>query len=162
MVTEGDILVTQGIDGPLMRWRTENTLVNLRNEHQNHNIPIPEGFHSKHFVWNTSGCLQLPKGYSAVFTHPLNHIELPFFTFSGVVDDYLMPSGSIPFFLKKGFTGIIPKGTPMIQIIPFKRENWVSKLTTGLYEESLKNQDRSRSMLGGWYKTTHWKKKRYD
>jgi hypothetical protein len=36
-------------------------------------------------------------------------------------------SGNIPFFIKEGFSGVIPKGTPIAQVIPFKRESWTSK-----------------------------------
>ena len=32
----------------------------------------------------------------------------------------------LPMWLKKDFIGIIKKGTPIAQIIPFKRDNWTA------------------------------------
>ena len=31
--------------------------------------------------------------------------------------------------MKENFTGIIPYGTPIVQLIPFKREKWKSKFS---------------------------------
>ena len=36
---------------------------------------------------------------------------------------------NFPFFIKEGFTGLIPYGTPIVQIIPFKRDDWKSKFS---------------------------------
>ena len=33
--------------------------------------------------------------------------------------------GNVPFFIKSGFEGVIPAGTPIAQLIPIKREKWV-------------------------------------
>jgi hypothetical protein len=34
----------------------------------------------------------------------------------------------MPFFLIIGFSGVIPAGTPYVQMIPFKREDWASEI----------------------------------
>jgi hypothetical protein len=64
--------------------------------------------------------------------------------------------------LKSGFEGMIPKGTPIIQILPFKTENWQAKENKNI-EEKLKKHDivRNRTMLD-WYKKSHWVKKEYN
>jgi hypothetical protein len=50
---------------------------------------------------------------------------LPFFTLSGVTDtDTWGGSDVLNFALKKDFEGVIPAGTPIVQIIPFRRETW--------------------------------------
>jgi hypothetical protein len=56
-----------------------------------------------------------------------------------VIDSgYFSVAGNIPFFIKEGFTGIIPKGTPIAQIIPYERQEWISKETpSNLKEYSL-------------------------
>ena len=125
-------------------------------------LPTPAGFDDTHFVWSLHGTLELPKGYSAIFTHPLNQYDLPFFTLSGVVDDFVMHSGKIPFFVKSGFEGLIPKGTPLMQIIPFKREDWDSKEEPGLYAKSELNRQQSTTTFRGWYKNNIWKQKKYN
>ena len=74
----------------------------------------------------------------------------------------LYPPGALPFFLKAGFTGIIPKGTPIAQLIPFKREDWKLEETTGLKKEGEIEGYNSLSVISGWYKKNRWRKKTYQ
>jgi hypothetical protein len=53
-------------------------------------------------------------------------------------------------------------GTPIIQIIPFRQENWISKIKIGLFKKGQLNFDRSGSVISGWYKKTFWTRKKYD
>jgi hypothetical protein len=107
-------------------------------------------------------CIKTPKGYSSVFTHPINRPDLPFYTLGGVIDtDKWGEAGSHPFLLKKGWEGIIPAGTPIIQIIPFKREGWVNKvnrLMSGEYIKKIFLRDR---YLKDFYKIFAWSSKSY-
>lgn len=132
-----------------------------------HNVSVPDGYYSMHFHWYPLFSVKLPKGYSALYTQPLNRFELPFLTTSGIIDnDKLIARGRIPFFLRKGFEGIIPKGTPYVQIIPFKRENWKSKiknLTQKEFEMLLnlgKNKYRDPQING--YRIKDWVRKIYN
>jgi hypothetical protein len=99
-----------------------------------------------------------------LITHPLNRHDLPFTTLSAVVDGGLVldPNGNIPFYIKKDFEGVIPKGTPIIQIIPFFQENWSSKKIKNLTKKGDQHGKMSASILFGWYKKTFWTKKHYD
>ena len=48
---------------------------------------------------------------------------------SALIDtDKYISNGHLSFFVKSGFVGVIPQGTPLIQAIPFKRESWESEL----------------------------------
>jgi hypothetical protein len=107
--------------------------------------------------------MQTPKGYSLLITHPLNRLDLPFTTLSAVVDadKYPISDGSIPFFLKKDFYGIIKKGTPLFQVIPFKREEWDSEMSEELFTEARVYSKKSRSIVSGFYKNFQWSKKTY-
>lgn len=70
--------------------------------------------------------IRTPEGYSCLFTPPLNSDDLPFVPFSGVVDTdtYNVPV-AFPFLLNpKNFDGVVPAGTPIAQVIPFRRESW--------------------------------------
>jgi hypothetical protein len=70
--------------------------------------------------------------------------------------------GQIPFFLQKDFTGIIPAGTPIAQLIPIKRDSWKSEVlphNQGFVKTQLFNV--SRYLYGG-YKKHLWVKKSYD
>jgi hypothetical protein len=66
-----------------------------------------------------------------LITSPLNRLDLPFRSLTAVIDadvfyhilpDPMQGGGNYPFYLNRGFEGIIPIGTPMCQYIPFKRE----------------------------------------
>lgn len=70
-----------------------------------------------------------PKGHSCLFVHPMWHYDLPFHTFPGVVDTDAHPVPvNFPFIIKKDFEGYIRKGTPIVQVIPFKREEFQSSV----------------------------------
>ena len=68
--------------------------------------------------------LEAPAGWSLLFTHPLNREDLPFRTLSGQVDCDLFRDGYVHFpalWLEEGFTGTLPAGTPIAQVIPLPR-----------------------------------------
>lgn len=70
-----------------------------------------------------------PKGYSAMFMHPIHRDELPFWSFGGFVDtDGFISDGHFSMLIKKDFKGVIKQGTPFIQIIPIQRESWEMEL----------------------------------
>lgn len=74
--------------------------------------------------------IKTPPGYSTMFIHPTYRPELPFYTLPAIVDTDKHPIMiNFPFFIKEGFSGLIPYGTPIVQIIPFKRDDWKSKFS---------------------------------
>lgn len=90
--------------------------------------PTPDWCHPKLYKWNSWWRLELPEGYSGLFMHPLHRTDLPFYTLPGLVDTDVHPlEVNTPFMMRKGFSGTIPAGTPVFQMIPFKRENWKSE-----------------------------------
>lgn len=126
------------------------------------------------YKWGNEYTIKTPPGYSILFTHPLNYPYLPFYTLSGVVDTdtYIMPV-LFPFIMKNNFEGIIPAGTPVIQIIPFKRDDWKSDIINkphdlfrGMKEAARQEYESGRydkegNPLGGMYKRDYRKKKKY-
>ncbi|QPM90220.1 hypothetical protein [Pseudooceanicola algae] len=68
--------------------------------------------------------LEAPPGWSLLFTHPLNREDLPFRTLSGLVDCDLFRDGYVHFpalWTDKDFSGTLPAGTPVAQVIPLPR-----------------------------------------
>lgn len=101
----------------------------LNHRDGNPSLPVSNEFLPVEFEWKMLWTPKTPKGYSCLVTHPINRVDLPFFTLSGVIDSdifYHTPNGNLPFYMKKGFKGVIKKGTPIAQIVPFKRDNWKS------------------------------------
>ena len=164
LTTPQDLIVQQVDNKSRIIWKKTVFNVPLKvRESQFYTGPIPPGCDSQHFTWTLPLAMELPKGYSLMFTHPLNRYDLPFITLSSIIDaDFALYAGEVPFFIKEGFEGEIPQGTPFAQIIPFKREPWDRKLVTGLYGEADNNLIRSKLRTKGWYKTNIWKKKSYD
>jgi len=126
------------------------------------------------FKWNNPYIVKTPPGYSCIFTNIINQPHLPFFPLTGIVDTdtYFQPV-LFPFLMKNNFKGLIPKGTPIIQIIPFKRDNWEMEIVDQVPLDLIKSlNDESRvyesgryqsdgKVAGGMYKRDYRKKKRY-
>jgi hypothetical protein len=130
---------------------------------QIHGIPIPEEYDNQPHKWVNSWYVKTPPGYSTLFVHPLNRLDLPFYSFSGIVDTDEHPIVvNFPFVFRKDFRGIVPAGTPMIQAIPFKRDDWQSEVfDTGdsyFYDKHWEVELPPFS----WYKRHWWKRKRYS
>lgn len=160
-----DIAVKQSEGGPVISWSSPNlSMVELRpTRGEEAYLPAPEGFSENNYVWQTQHIFKIPKGYSALLTHPLNRYDLPFITLSGIVDgEFALHLGKIPFFVSKTFEGIIPAGTPMAQVILFKTENWESKEDISLLREAEVTAKKSENSSIGWYKKNIWKKKSYN
>ena len=153
-----DILVERNEDNePIIRFKSGR--IGARSSLQTDPMPTPTGYEDYHFTWIYGAAIKLPDGYSALYTHPLNRTDLPFYTLSAIIDgDAAIPGGNVPWYLKQGFEGLIPKGTPIIQVIPFKREEWVSKEDKNLVREA---RDHERKGPHDWYRRLGWKKKSY-
>lgn len=158
----GDLLVEDVYGTPHYSWNSPYPLVRVR-EYDPH-LPVPLGCYEVTCTWAAPAALNIPSGYSMLVTHPLNRFDLPFQTLNAVIDGGFTMAGdsNIPFFLKEGFTGVIPQGTPIAQLIPFKHESWGSEFKKGLFQEGKINVDRSFAVLHGWYKKNIWKKKTYN
>jgi hypothetical protein len=139
-------------------------IMNTRGKMKN-SFSIPDGFHDMELVWHPVWVPELPEGYSALITHPLNRVDLPFYTLSGVIehDTYTsaLEGSNLPFLIKKDFSGTIPKGTPMYQIIPFKRDDWESKIKEYDENAQFESNKKIRSYPFGGYKKLNWKKKNF-
>ncbi len=128
----------------------------------------PHGYHDKHFAWWADWAVELPDGYSALYTQPFNRFELPFLTTSGIIDnDKVKLPGTMPFFIIKGFTGTIPAGTPYAQILPFKRDHWESEIDTSIspqdmMEKNRLNSEKYRQPDGGIYIKEVWERRKYE
>lgn len=75
--------------------------------------------------WKNHWAIRTPKGYSVEIVNPM-HRESVFTIMPGVVDTdkYYAPINFPMIINDPNFEGLIPKGTPIAQVIPFKRETW--------------------------------------
>ena len=120
-------------------------------------------FENEYFKFNTDWLVKTPKGYSCLIQHPMWHDELPFCTLPGIVDTDKFANGmNFPFVVKKGFSGVISMGTPIAQIIPFKRENWEHKTILDADKKYFYNSKKSFKVIENSYNrfvhsTKSWK-----
>ena len=120
---------------------------------------IPKGFAKQVFKYQHGWITTTPKGWSCLFVHPFGHNNLPIQTIPGLVDtDILTTDINTPFMIREDFTGIIPKGTPMFQVIPIKREPWNSKVIGGDEYELDTQQKRLMTKLWGYYSSRRERK----
>lgn len=153
-----------GSKHPRISFDQGTQVLSVRDEKNVGDIKIPEYCYDLHFIFRHTMHAKTPKGYSLLMTHPLNRLDLPFVALSGVVDcdvETLRP-GSYPVFLRKDFEGIIPKGTPIIQVIPIKRESWSSSIDKSLLKTWPKAIYEMTSVFTGWYKNSGWFRKEYN
>jgi hypothetical protein len=144
-------------------WGTTDTELTPVQARPDPGTPVFDGFDKMLFTWVSHWGIKTPKGYSCLFTHPLNRTDLPFITSSGIMDtDEWGIWGNQPFSLKKDFEGVIPAGTPIIQVIPFKRDDWKSNIDDSLTEWANIENIKSRSKFRGYYKNKYWKRKKYQ
>jgi hypothetical protein len=159
-----DISVEQTEGGPVISWRdTSQQFIEIREAESNKNLPSPTGYSNNHYVWQTKHIFKIPKGYSVLFTHPLNRFDLPFLTLSGIIDgEMAVYQGNVPVYFNSTFEGIIEAGTPIAQLILFKTENWKSEIDKSIMAEARSNDKKSLHTAYGWYKKNIWKKKTYE
>jgi hypothetical protein len=77
--------------------------------------------------FNNFWTIQLPPGYSVLVSHPINRDDLPFRALSGLVDCDRYHDAFVQFparWVDLNFNGVLPKGTPVVQCVPVKRETW--------------------------------------
>jgi hypothetical protein len=86
--------------------------------------------------WINPWSIKTPPGYSVLFTQPM-HRESPFTILDGIVDtDQYNAPVNFPFVLNDwSFEGLIPAGTPMAQVIPFKRDSWQMEIGTDTHRQ---------------------------
>jgi hypothetical protein len=108
--------------------------------------------------------IKTPKGYSCLFVSPLNNSDDRFSIIAGIVDtDTFRQEINFPIVLNGDkyptLETIIKKGTPYVQVIPFKRENWKMKIM----EKTQKQIELDKISYGlniyNIYKEKFWSKK---
>lgn len=106
-------------------WEFDKTMVSNHGSYQVSGHPFgkrpPMKFHN---YWT----IKTPPGWSCLFVAPLNRPQMPVEIIAGVVDtDSYASLINFPFFAT-GEDGVhkLEKGTPLVQVIPFRREDATS------------------------------------
>lgn len=95
-----------------------------------------------------------PPGYSVLFMAPIYQFENRFTVLPGIVETDSYHHINFPSIWHTTKDAIIERGTPFIQVIPFKRENWdidVSQMT----ETDIENDAREKVELNTKFKNSY-------
>lgn len=160
-----DIEVIQKDGSPIFYWKESGVnVIHAKTPGSYGEMVPPVGYHTLMFGFMHNTYLKTPPGYSVLITQPFNRTDLPFYALTGVVDSDVYPlyPGSYPIFIKEGFSGVIPRGTPIFQILPFKRETWESEKNQSLLDEGRLTKKIASVFLEFWYKKNAWVKKSYE
>lgn len=164
LVLENTVSVCPNDSGiPSLVWhRGGNKFISEHSQEQISKDLIPYGFSLQPFKFTNDWSIQTPKGYSVLITHPLNRNAEPFLTLSGIVDtDTYHTSIQLPFLIRKDFEGLIEAGTPIAQVIPFKRENWSSTFLEHSSEFYREKEAAFNRTMHRFYRRFHWKRKEF-
>lgn len=139
---------------------TETDIINMHVRKQAYKHPAANDFNFPKFknFWS----IKTPKGYSCLFVPPL-HNPNPYFTAMPAVVDTDTYNGTVnfPFVLNDPTKNVlIPAGTPIIQVIPFKRDDWKAEYAEDTRTGNLWFNKVTASFFGS-YKNKYWSRKTY-
>lgn len=138
-----------------------SNLIQFHPRKQAYKHPMANDF--KFPKWMNPWSIKTPKGYSCLFVPPMHNSNPWFEILEGIVDtDDYYDNVNFPFVLKTPIDNfIIPAGTPIAQVIPFKRDAWKLVLSNNIKPA---NDVRSyiNSQFFDRYKRLFWKRKSYS
>jgi hypothetical protein len=158
-----DVQVRQ-IDGnPNITWRIQPDVFQLHGS-SSREVPAPFGYMQQVFKFITWFRIETPKGYSISVQPPAGHYQLPFHAIPAVIDsDRSVIDNNFPCWIQEGFEGIVEKGTPIAQVIPFKRTDWQMETSLIPYEEHERQEAIGfKSNILNNYVRNIWSRKSYD
>jgi hypothetical protein len=108
--------------------------------------------------------IKTPKGYSCLFVPPLNNSDDRFSIIPGIVDTDTFPNQiNFPIIINGDkypvLEDTIKKGTPYVQIIPFKRDSWKMLLKPRKQKEIQNSRLFYGLKILNIYKDRYWNKK---
>jgi hypothetical protein len=162
LYTNVDVWVSQRDNQPWFEWPSFGP-IQWHPVEQAPNHPNRNGHQATYPKWINPWAIQTPPGYSTLFVQPM-HRESVFTILPGVVDtDQYNAPVNFPFVLNNiNFEGLIPAGTPMAQVIPFKRESWEMSLGTQEdFDKQNKTTIRLRTRFFDSYKSQFRQPKEY-
>lgn len=146
-------------------WSVENNTkaVEGHSEEQVVGYPVPYGYGESVLKFINPWRIKTPDGYSTMFFQPPHREDLPFKIIPGFVDTDTFPLViNFPFHLKKDFAGVIPYGTPICHVVPFKRDAFTAEYEV---DESMDFQQKMlhkhNTSFVNRYKNMWWHRKEY-
>jgi hypothetical protein len=150
---------------PETMWSVDNfSAIESHSNEQFKEMKLDSSFYETAIKFSNPWIIKTPPGYSCMFIQPSMRDDLPFQIVPAIVDTDKHPVPiNFPTFFKKDFEGIIPLGTPIVQIIPFKRESWSSEYSYNeTKEDSSAEFQMAKRKFQNRYKTFFRAKKEWN
>lgn len=155
---------TSKFEPPLITWRVSRPVFAMHGD-QKEGVEAPENFHSQPFKYLNYWRIITPPGYSILVTQPFGFKNTNFQAIPAVIDtDKSNLQILFPLWIKKGFKGVIEKGTPIAQVTPFKRDNWEAEYSTYSNDtdyQNLEDANFNGNLINNYIKR-EWSKKTYE
>jgi hypothetical protein len=128
-------------DGTILEWDNKNFPygIEFHNTAQIYNWPLKKNDFPEGVKFTNPWRIYTPPGYSVMFTQPTYQFEKRFTVLPGIVETDSYHHINFPTIIHTKKDIIIERGTPFIQVIPFKRDDW--KFQVGQMTEKQKYQD---------------------
>jgi len=170
-VLEDNKIISRMIPSIQDKLKTINLNINTEEVDQTHNREQVEGspINKKNLQFPIQKLLnpwtiKTPPGYSCLFVPPLNNEDDRFSIIPAIVntDTFSLPI-NFPFVMNGDkypvLDTVIKRGTPYVQIIPFKRDNWKMKISSINETKNMLNNFLYPLRMLHTYKTDFWNKK---
>lgn len=157
-----DVQVTERDGEPWYEWGAISGVVQFHAIEQAPHHPSANG--AAYPKWLNPWAIKTPRGYSCLFVPPMHNPNGMFTVMPGVVDtDSYRAPVNFPFTLDDPkWTGVIPAGTPMVQVIPFRRDTFRMEIGGDADRNAAtKTNTRVGSILFNSYKRQFWSRKEY-
>jgi len=133
--------------------------------HPHQQCPIKiDGKRKNYFKINTEWKIITPPGYSCYITHPSYSFEDRFEFLSGIIDtDTFDSTFNMIGYLKTQDKVFLKPGDPLVQVIPFKREEWTHETQqVDKHKDSILSLYLSINTITRVYKNLMHSKKKFD
>lgn len=144
----GDIHVRTNEDASLIDI-TQNQFAKLTDEHEQWQVGPKFPFKKNHLIkFLNYFIIKTPPGYSCLFIPPINHLETRFSTLGGIVDTdkYDRPINFPSVWMANNYDDFVHAGTPLVQCIPFKRNDRLKKYNVRHANEKEKILERKTAL----------------
>jgi hypothetical protein len=167
LAADVEFITNDDVSGVNYKWSFYKTMVENHSKAQistdTHKHPSSPKPPMKFLNW---WAIKVPKDYSVLFVPPLNRRDPRFECIAGMVDDGYMGTEALeyinfPFiFNEPNYTGIIRAGTPLVQVIPIKRETMIKKSKSRILNdkdiEQMQKTRRMRKSHESFYRDKLW------
>ena len=163
LFTQVDVQVRQQDGVPFYNWAAQDAIA-FHPIEQAHTHPNAKDSKISFAKWVNRYAIKTPAGYSILFVPPMHNPNGIFTILPGYVDtDTYKSPVNFPFILNDNkWEGIIPAGTPMVQVIPIKRESWKHKIGSSKEIKEINYIDsKLQSLFFNSYKKQFWHRKEY-